>query len=259
MAIRRLAPAALLLAAVVLPPTALAKGELRSIRVCGASACKTFVDAKVLREASGGGDRVVYDIPPASEYYALDFTAGSRRWSHTTRDYYVPRVRMLRSTGSGHWLRLAPARARAFERLTRELAPFPKPQLTAVRVGGTLIRDGASSYLKLLELQTRARVPFSNGSLTVELRSAQPSPWTQPDDVLVFFPKEDVLQRETQWIQLPADAAAAIEQGEPLDRSAGNPAWLVWLVGVLLAAGAVAGIAAVRARRLTQTSPAYHT
>ena len=162
---------------------------------------------------------------------------------------------MLRSTGSGNWLSLPPEATRTLERMTRNVEPFPKPDLVAVRIGPKMIRNGASSYLKLLDLRTTADIPFSGDSMKVELQSARPSPWTERDELLVYFPKENVLQRETAWIHVPADLAVAVERGGPLDGEAGRTPWLIGLVAVFACALALSAIAVRRVRARTGTRP----
>ena len=215
MAVSRLALLSVLLAALVSASAATAKGEPTALTVCGSSGCKTFTDERTLRELGSGGGELFPDIPPASAYYTLRTRAAAGRFAETWTDFYVPKTRMLRSVGSGNWFRVGAKRAETLARLTREIAPF-EPRLTAARVGDKVVREGASSYLRLFELGARADIPFSNRSMKIELRSARPSPWAQADDLLVYFPKENVLQRETRWLRVPPRVAARIERRSAL-------------------------------------------
>ena len=256
---RAAAIAAFVLAALAFSAPAFAKGKLTEIKLCGASECATFTDERTLRGATGGGEPF-RGVPPASPYYSLEFTHGTGRLAIAWRAYYVPEARLMRNATMGDWWTLTPASVRTLARMTRPIEPFPRPELTTVRVGAQIVREGASSYLGLLDFRAKADIPFSNDARDVRFESARPSPWTDGGDLIVYFPRENVVQRETEWFRVPADVAAAVERGDPLDGGSRDRTSLAWAASLLLVvAGAAVALVARRVRSTRGTSPAYET
>ena len=249
--------AALALAALATPAAA---KEVKSAKVCGPSDCVTVENrwkATLLVSGEGGPG----SPPPASPFYTVEVRIevpeeeeAVPAWTF----YYVPSAEMTRpaydprgDTGpSTHSWWTADSRAVALlDRITKGLEPFPKPDLSAVVTRSKTITQGADSYLALYELpNTRGG---RSGSLPVEysewinLRSAQPSPWTDLPQDLSFSPSAGLMERGGQVVRIPEELLADIQAGRPLAAEPAGGASFPWTTLAATLAAALAALVAI--------------
>jgi hypothetical protein len=239
--------AALTFAALAAP--AGAKEKIKSAKICGASTCVTVTDREKASVLDG------FDAPgrppPASSFYTVEVTMGAARQIRSMF-YYVPSAAMARPAErpgqAGPSLRLwstvRPEAAALLREVTKGLAPFPRPQLSSVRIGSKTVVDGADSYLRLFEL------PSASGpgdvlaySEPIDLRSAQPTPWTDTSADLSFSPSAGLLARGGQAVRIPEGVLTDLRAGRPLAADDVKPAG--WPTAVAIAASVVASGGAV--------------
>jgi len=257
------APASLFAAAlafVLLTTPAAAKERIKSAKVCGASGCITVTDRE---KASSlvGSDALVSPQPPMpsttpplpSSFYTVELAMGADGRIKSTF-YYVPSAAMARSAhvpGQAGpslrlWLTVRPEAAALFREVTKGLEPFPKPRLSSVRVGSKTIVDGADSYLRLFELPSASGLgELLAYSESIDLRSTQPTPWTDSSSDLSFSPSAGLLARGGQAVRIPEELLADLRGGRPLggaDEVGPTvwPAFVAMLAAVVAAAGAIA-------------------
>lgn len=258
------APASLFAAAlafVLLATSAAAKERIKSAKVCGASGCVTVTDREKANSLVGS-DTLVSPPPPStpstappppSSFYTVELAMGADGNIRSTF-YYVPSAAMARPADrpgqAGPSLRLwstvRPEAAALFREVTKGLEPFPKPHLSSVRIGSTTIVDGADSYLRLFELPSASGLgELLAYSESIDLRSTQPTPWTDSSSDLSFSPSAGLLARGGQAVRIPEELLADLRGGRPLGggEEVGPAAWptfVAMLASVLAAAGAIA-------------------
>lgn len=253
----------------VLTTSAAAK-ELKSAKVCGPSDCVIVTDRENVSLPVGGEGPG--SPPPAS--YTVEFAVavgGEPTWTV----YYVPSAAKSRPVYEPHgkagpslhaWSTLTPAATALFREITRGLQPFPKPDLSSVAIDSRTVVDGADSYLRLFELP---RTSGAGGALeyseSIDLRSTQPTPWTDSPSDLSFSPSAGLLARGGQVVRIPNQLLADIRAGRPLapdDEGAplaadddGTPFAWPTLVATLTTALAVAVAIAFLLRRVRRPAP----
>jgi hypothetical protein len=223
-------------AALALPAGAEAKG-ITGVTLCGPDGCKT---GKLTGFGHRGPTGEVPVAPRPGTFYRLSFGDGDE--SAWVGHYYEPTSGLMAFKGGlpagwMKWRRPDPAVAELAERLTREVAPFPGPVVTEVRIGKRVVRDGAASYLALYELAGERGVPGEAPGVGIRFYGATVAdPWTASD--LVYYPEDDVLVLGSgRYVKVPANIAADIEAARPL--GAGDPIVIPWLaVAVALVGGA---------------------
>jgi len=134
---RPLVIAFLLLAGLVLAPTASAK-ELAGATICGADECRTVGEAQ-LRGVVPEGEPAV--TPEAASFLRVSLQfRGDRDEIHTMESLLIPSSGLL---GGEQWVRLEPAAAAALSGLAEGLDPWPASELSAatVELGGAPIED----------------------------------------------------------------------------------------------------------------------
>jgi hypothetical protein len=217
----RLAVALALVALLVLPSAAAAKGPLEegSLLLCGPQGCRSIDDRGTLDglsdtlwrdPAQGAGQPAA----PAA-YYELRFDGTPRELAA----YFVPAadrlaVRPSVRLGVG-WVETPQATAAGLEQLARGLAPFPAPRLVRVYLDPGRAADPAP-YLALLGPLAKGAYPSATTArVTLDLVSAEPSPWTPrgAHALLTYAPEEHViLGDEAGWRRVPRELAALIER-----------------------------------------------
>lgn len=255
------APASLFAAAlafVLLATSAAAKERIKSAKVCGASGCVTVTDREKANSLVGS-DTLVSPPPPStpppppSSFYTVELSMGADGNIRSTF-YYVPSVAMARPAhmpGQAGpslrlWLTVRPEAAALFREVTVGLEPFPKPRLSSVRIGSKTIVDGADSYLRLFELPSTSGLgELLAYSESIDLRSTQPTPWTDSSSDLSFSPSAGLLARGGQAVRIPEGLLADLRAGRPLGggEDVGPVAWptfVAMLAAVLAAVGAIA-------------------
>jgi hypothetical protein len=133
---RPLVIACLLLAGLVLAPTASAK-ELAGATICGAEDCRTVGEAQLRGVVPEGEPAVSPEEPTAFLRVSLQFR-GDRDEIHTMESLLIPSRGLL---GGEQWVRLEPAAAAALSGFAEGLDPWPASELSAavVELGGTPI------------------------------------------------------------------------------------------------------------------------
>jgi hypothetical protein len=205
----------------VLTTSAAAK-EIKSAKVCGPSDCVTVTDREEVTLLLGGEET---GPPPASVFYTVEFAVdveGEPAWTV----YYVPSAARTRPAyepegeagPSLHvWSALTPAAAGLFRKMTEGLDPFPRPDVSSVTVGSNTVAAGADSYLRLFELPAESWdggvLAYSQG---IDLRSAQPTPWTDMPSDLSYSPSAGLLARGGQLVRIPRELLADMGAGRPL-------------------------------------------
>jgi hypothetical protein len=229
--------------------------EMVKATFCGASGCASVTDPQTLRRLPAGGETTSAPAAPAP-FYTVRFTSRHEGRRSTWRIYYVPSANALAAPGEFgrmDWLPIwgEPSKS-LMRRMTAGLEPFPTPRVTSVAIGSRTLRDDASSYLRLYEVETSGpAVPGTPDWIAIALRSARPSPWTGPRAALEYSPSTKILQRGTEYVRLPDSLARDVTSARPLDL-AGNGGF-PWLVVTFSAAGAAvlagAALTALRLRR----------
>jgi len=198
----------LLLACVVflaLVPAAAAKGF--EFEVCGASGCEELPPGVFLTGLFGGRELV----PPAAAAPFYEVRGFDRQGREPGRWAYVPSARAVwRRDSGGTWTRLARPEQKRWHEVVRKLEPFPAPIVRRATVGGKPVSDPAS-YLALYDARPLVTA-FSGDPLEIVLDSARPSPWTGPDAVFAFYPRESVLTIGGKILVLPGAVAARVQQ-----------------------------------------------
>jgi hypothetical protein len=247
------APAAFVASALafgVLTTSAAAK-EIKSAKVCGPSECVSLTDREEAALLLGGEET---GPPAASSFYTVEFTVDVES-EPTWTVYYVPSAARTRPAyepdgeagPSLHvWSALTPGAAALFREVTRGLEPFPKPELSSVVVGSKTVTGGADSYLRLFELPPESGdggvLAYSQG---IDLRSAQPTPWTDKPSDLSYSPSAGLLARGGQLVRIPKELLADMGAGRPLaEDDNGEPfAWQTLAAVLAAAVGATVAFA----------------
>jgi hypothetical protein len=245
--------------------TVAAAKEVKSAKVCGPSDCVAVND----REKASllvGGDGGPGSPPPASSFYTVEVAIDAEGETHTWTLYYVPSAAMTRpaydprgETGpSFHtWSTVGSRTADLFGAVTKGLEPFPKPDLSSVAIGSKTVVEGADSYLRLYDL------PRTSGALQgalpveysewIDLRSTEPTPWTDLPRDLSFSPSAGLMERGGQVVKISDELLADLRAGEPLAAGddGGAPTFPWTALAATLAAALAGAIAiAVLLRRL---------
>ena len=255
------------LAFALLATSAAAKERIKSARVCGASECVTVTDRKKANLL------VSFDAPasppPASPFYTVELAMGAEGEIRSTF-YYVPSGGVARPANEPGqagpslrlWSTVRPKAAALFREVARGLDPFPRPRLSSVQIGSKTVVDGADSYLRLFELPDTSGtggLPLAY-SAWIDLRTAQPTPWTDSAHDLSFSPNGGLLARGGQPVRIPEELLADMRAGRPLgtDDDGAVFAWPA-LVATLAAALAAAVALTFFRRRARIPRPAAAT
>ncbi|HEV3408331.1 MAG TPA: hypothetical protein VG079_06555 [Gaiellaceae bacterium] len=240
--------------------TSAAAKEVKSAKVCGPSDCvmvKERWKATLLVSGEGGPG----SPPPASPFYTVEVRVevpeeeeAVPAWTF----YYVPSAEMTRpaydprgDTGpSAHsWWTMDRRGVALLARVTKGLEPFPKPDISSVVIGSKRVVERADSYLALYELpNTRGG---RSGSLPVEysewinLRSTEPSPWTDLPRDLSFSPSAGLMERGGQVVRIPEELLADIQAGRPLAAEPTGGASSPWTTLAATLAAALAALVAI--------------
>ena len=239
---RRIALTIGVLAALVLPSAAAAKGRV-DLKVCGVPECRHFVgdparplrtDWPLVMGVVNLPDRFVFvSAPPLAPYYTLRLDASWYDWSPLS---YVPAAGVVQ-TVSG-WVRIDRPTAARLREATRGLEPFPVPKLKRVRVNGRPVAD-AAVYAGLF-----AKLPPSDPPLggtpgaKIVVESATPDPWTK-DARLTYYPSRNVLQRDAEVVKVPDALAAQIETDLRREGVQGRRTWGSSIVFALVFTGSL--------------------
>jgi hypothetical protein len=205
--------AALAVAALGLTAGAAGK-ELVSLEICGSSGCKKVADRVVLQNGVIEGQEFAHP-PAASGFYTVKGTVDAGDRTITWEMYYVPTGYMRGTTpgGEASWLKLNAAAAAFFRSVSEGVEPFARPVVTYARVGKRVARDPAS-YLRLYQVRSIGRrTPGKYDWIPVELRSPQPSPWTDGRNDLEYSPSKRLLLRDGELVLLSKPLAKRVKRG----------------------------------------------
>jgi hypothetical protein len=251
--------AALAIAALATPAAA---KEVKRAKVCGPSDCVTVTDREKVSLLVGGDGGGPGSPPPASNFYTVEFTGDAEGNEFTWTVYYVPSAAMTRPAfdpdgdagPSLHtWWAVDSKSAGLFGAVTKGLEPFPRPDLSSVTIGSKAVVAGADSYLRLFELPpTRASGSLPTAySASIDLRSKEPTPWTDMPSDLSFSPTAGKLERGGQVVKVPEDLLADMRAGRPLAADPTDGGGFAWgtLAATLAAALAGAVVIALLLRR----------
>jgi hypothetical protein len=247
--------------------TSAAAKEIKSAKVCGPTDCVAVND----REKATlliGGDGGPGSPPPASSFYTVEVAIDAGEEAFTWTLYYVPSARMTRPAyepdgeagASIHaWSTVPTAASALFGEITSGMEPFPKPDVSSVRIGSKTVVAGADSYLRLFELPpTRASGSLpTEYSQAIDLRSKQPTPWTDTPSDLSFSPSAGRLERGGQVVKVPEELLTDLRAGRPLAAEPTDGGGFAWgtLAATVAAALAAAAAIAVLLRRLRIAFP----
>ena len=233
--------------ALIAPAHAAAK-ELVKLEVCGPASCAATQDKNLINQIAGGNS-VDARTPALQPYYKLVFTiAVGESGFETFSNYYVPALGVQAFKDEHNyatWIELPAASRAGLDTLANGLAPFPKPTVTGVTVGGRRVSDPAS-YERLVTLnghQGRRAVYDWRG---IRFTTDVPSPWSDGSILMRFSPRRGYIFRDHRAHVLPRYMAARIKAGKGLGPVTQGVA-LCALAGAALGAGLLA-----RRRRITR-------
>jgi len=232
--------AALLVAA----SPAAAKGPV-TVKVCGKDDCNTIRDDFTDPHGPGGTlvntDSLDFAAAPApNAYYTLEIGGD---WMDRQLSYFVPDAGVLR-VGS-NWLALRDKDVASMRAATRGLAPFPPPQLTRALVDGRPAANAAPYFALLGTLPAADYPPPLARKVEIVLGADRPNPWTDVRRPLEYYPRQNLVHRQVEWLSVPPRLAAVIERDAGVAASArpSRSTWPSYLAATLLGLGLVAVVA----------------
>jgi hypothetical protein len=243
--VRRLACSTSLLAALlVLASPAAAKGPV-TVKICGREDCINVKDdfTKVHGPSSGIVMTDALDFAASAApgpYYSLQLKG---YWAERGTFYFIPASGVLR-VGS-NWLALADKDVASLNAALRGLAPFPTPQLTRALVDGRPAPN-AAPYSALLGTLPAAEFPHGlTRKVEIVLKADRPNPWTDLGRPFEYYPRQNLLHRQVEWLSVPPRLAAVIERDAGLVAAAkdSRSSWPSYLAATFLALGLVAVVA----------------
>ncbi len=257
---KRLTMLVLALAGTLAVPSLASAKELTKAQVCGPGGCATVTDKHTLLNIPTGGDTPSAP-PPASSYYELRLTVTERSHTYRWTSYYVPASNMVAGIdeyNAGVFFRIYGDAGPLMRRLSRGIAPFPKPHLTSVTVGSAKVAKNLDSYLLLYGIKAAGQAHLQDVDwVPISLTSKRVTPWTVGGNTLAYSPSAKLLQRGSEFVRLPDGIADDVASARAIDPSPGRSLlpWLV-LAALALAIGAFAAVGVVFARRRVAQSPA---
>jgi hypothetical protein len=243
-------------AGLALAPAAEAK-ELIAVEVCGPDGCNRATDAQTLRDVPMGGETEAPLGRPAA-FYRVHFVLGEGENTHSSTLSYIPSQNALAYVDQYESVRalpiFGPTATGTIRRLARGLRPFSAPRVTSVAVGDRVLTGaGAAGYLALFRAGTRVPREYPDEWVPVDLRSAEPTPWTEGARELMYSPEGGVIERGGVLYELPGWLAADLEAARPLGDEPGVP-WRTILLSLLGALALVCLVLLARARRGEETA-----
>jgi hypothetical protein len=233
-----------LVAIFMLASPAAAKGPV-TLKICGQDDCVSVKDDFTDVHGSAGGivntDSLDFAASPApGPYYSLQLKG---YWAERGTFYFVPASGVLR-VGS-NWLALADKDVASLDAALRGLAPFPPPQLTRALVDGRPAAN-AAPYVTLLGTLPAAEYPPTLArKVEIVLRADRPNPWTDVRRPFEYYPRQNLLHRQIEWLSVPPRLAAVIERDGGFAAPAGpsRSTWPGYLAATVLGLGLIAVVA----------------
>jgi hypothetical protein len=210
--------------------------------------------SELVHAVEAQGDAVTVRTPVPVPFLRIDYYArGYRHGGADFTQYYAPKAaRIALQMEPGAWTWVDAGRLRPLlERITAGVAPFGKPIVTRVLVGGRAVRD-PGSYVRLFSLRTTTNdYPDDGDWVTVRIETAGGSPWSTDAATLEYSPGKDVLWRGAEFLKVPSALASALEtRASPADVSAdGSFPWAAVASGMGAAAVVLPAVWLVRRRR----------
>lgn len=242
---KRLVVALTLAAALLLPAGAAAK-ELASVQICGPDGCKNISGPGNLGHFPMG-DEPSGTIPPPAAFYEVRFTSKADGRTFTWTTWYVPSAGALAVRDDRTGIAWSATDADAMAKAAAGVKPFPKPEVTAVRVGSKRVTSDPKSYLALYSVRSAGdAVPSGLADWEpIVFQARHSSPWTMSDSGLYFSATNGMVQRGIEIVKLPDDMAASVRAGESLADGSSFP----WRTLVFVTLGGAALVAAAAAFR----------
>ncbi len=228
------------LAALVAAPAVQAKGPA-SMTICGASECRQFMSQThqalvfgVLETYYGSRAQ---SAPPLAPYYTLELDG----WDEWDPSIYVPSVELVGSAAG--WSNPTSRTETSLERATKWLEPFPAT-IASVTVDG-VAADDAAAFAALFDELPPTQAVLDVPPVKIRVRGL-PEAWVDRVRAIEYFPKQQVLRRDHEWVKV-SPAVADVIAGRPEvvavenaadGRTWPSPLWLVLPALVVLAAAA---------------------
>jgi hypothetical protein len=228
-------------------PSALAKGSITDLTVCGRDGCKSvpipmrLIGMHALDRLLGAPEAPAEPAPGPFYRLRLEIVHGGR-----ISVFYLPGGTIVRDSS---WQTLGAGMASDLAEATYGIRPYV-PTLTGVRVDGRRVRD-AGAYTRLLGPLPRAgsgtTVDVTRG-VGIELRTATPTPWGRQGDIFGVYDPKTGLVDVAGGPRVPTAALRdAIERDAGLPSPGGGRTAVMWAGGA--AALASVGLVMVRRRR----------
>lgn len=244
-------------AVLALAGTAQAK-EVTSLKICGASSCKTTTDREALRdwEAQMSGNSAPVNYTNPQPYYTIEmgFGDGEGNVIHRESAYWLPdaAVQKFVSATQDPWWKLAPSQVSLYRELSSGLEAF-KPTLSRVSVAGKRVSD-PNSYLRLLGNFPRTLFPRGKLHLThIILRSSTTNPWVDRVAGISYDAKRRLLIRSDGHFRLPAALGKLVMKRASLasysSTGSGGASHTALYASVGLGLAAAAGVLALVGRK----------
>lgn len=207
--------------------------EIERAVVCGADGCTEIRKPGGAHAGSPGNS-----MPPPGPYYRIELFFGESVGHPSETVFYVPGAGVAATSwdGGGYlWSEPPRAALKVFDRITRGLAPFPRPLFHEVAIDGVAVSN-PRSYERLLTLRDSGptRLGAADWQL-VEFRSARANPWTL--STIRYSPGSRILSRSLEWVHVPTPVAAAIEARSSLETSRSGLDWPLAAGSVVVALG----------------------
>lgn len=227
--------------------------ELKSLEACGASGCEAVTDRDARDGLAVSGEETM-NPPNAGPYYRLRFTVDAEGREIRFNAYYVPSVHAFAGKdehGNIRWMPLPAASRGAVGDALDGVEPYPAPKVSAATVGGRRVSGDPAAYLKLFALPADEHaLPKKADWLPIDLRSMQPSPWTDGRQELMFSPSAALVERGIDFVPLEAGVAADISAARSLDLGGGSGfPWLTFALAAVAAAALAAATLFLLRRR----------
>ncbi len=230
--------------ALVVAPAAQAKGPA-SLTICGRDECRQFMsqthEALVfgVLETHYGSRRE--GAPPLAPYYTLELDG----WDEWDSSIYVPSVELVGSDKG--WSNPTSRTETSLERAVEWLEPFPAT-IASVAVDG-VAADDAAAFAALFDELPRTQAVLDVPPVKIEVRGL-PEAWVDRARAIEYFPKEQVMRRDHEWVKV-SPAVADVIAGHPevvVETAADGRTWPspLWLALPALVALAGASVWLVR-------------
>jgi hypothetical protein len=174
--------------------------------------------------------------PPLGPYYELPSDMLS---PNAQRAYFVPVANVVKAdfaSGRPAWMDAEPGATAGLRAALPEFEPWPAPMISAAFVGANRAADPKPYGALFDRFPPAPAPPATTNRLSISLRSALPSPWTDGYNNLEYVPGRHLLHRGSAWVRLPGALAERIERDAGLLPPASGSG-LPWMVLAALAGG----------------------